>query len=87
MILPALYHCRSLEIQPDCIFPISLHFPSITVQFHGSHTGSFSTAVTAVKSLDAGLETKEQVPCGLPDVFEPPINVKCRGIIVKDEVR
>lgn len=58
------------------------------MQFHGSHTGSCSTAVTAVKSLNAeGLETKEQVPCGLPDVFEPPINVKCRGIIVKDEVR
>lgn len=85
MILSALYQSCSLEIQPDCIFPISLHFPSITVQLRGSPTDSCSTAVTAVRSLDArGLETlKEQLRCGLPDVSEPPVNCKSRGITVK----
>lgn len=58
------------------------------MQFHRNHIGFCSPAVTAVKCSDVeGLETKEQVPCGLPYVFEPPINCKFMGIIVKEEVR
>lgn len=63
MIFPALCQSCNLEIQLGCIFPISLHFPSIAPQFSGSHTGSCSTAGSAMKSLDVkALETKEQVP-------------------------